>query len=40
MRELWLLEARVFELFFSVFPARIPTKPEMLPVNRELLVVA
>jgi hypothetical protein len=39
MRELWLSEARVFEQFFSTFPVKIPAKPEMLPTNRELLVV-
>ena len=40
MRELWLPEARVFEQFFSTFPTKIPAKPEMLPANRELHVVA
>ena len=40
MRELWLPEARVFEQFFSTFPTKIPAKPEMLPANRELHIVA
>ena len=39
MRELWLPEARVSEQFFSTFPMKIPAKLEMLPANRELLVV-
>jgi hypothetical protein len=34
-----LREVRVFELFFSVFPTKIPAKPEMLSVNRDTLVV-
>jgi hypothetical protein len=40
MRELWLPEARVFESFFSVFPAKIPAKPKMLLANQELHVTA
>jgi hypothetical protein len=39
MRELWLPEERVFEKFFSAFPVKIPAKPEMLPANRELLII-
>jgi hypothetical protein len=39
MRELWLSEARVIEQFFSAFSVKILAKPEMLPMNRELLVV-
>jgi hypothetical protein len=37
--KLWLPEVGMFEQFFCVFPMRIPAKPEMLPVNRELHVV-
>jgi hypothetical protein len=38
--KLWLPEVGVSEQFFCVFPAKIPAKPEMLPANRELHVVA
>ena len=38
--KLWLPEVGVSEKFFYVFPTRIPTKLEMLLVNRELHVVA
>ncbi len=38
--KLWLPEVRESELFFYVFPAKIPAKWEMLPTNRELHVVA
>ncbi len=37
---LWLLEARVSELFFWVFPTKISAKSEMLPANQELHVIA
>ena len=40
MRELWLPEVEVPELFLCVFPAKIPVKRGMLPTNRELHVVA
>ena len=33
-------EVGASELFFYFFPAKIPAKREMLPVNRELHVVA
>ena len=38
--KLLLLEVGVFELFFYVFPAKIPAKWEMLPTNRKLHVIA
>jgi hypothetical protein len=38
--KLWFLEVRVSEQFFCVFPTKIPAKPEMLPANRELHIVA
>ena len=38
--KLWLPEVGVSEQFFCIFPAKIPTKPEMFPVNRELYVAA
>jgi hypothetical protein len=38
--KLWLPEVGVSEQFFCIFPAKIPTKPEMLPANRELYVAA
>ena len=40
MRELWLPEVEVPELFLCVFPAKIPVKRGMLPTKRELHVVA
>ena len=40
MRELWLLEVKVRELFSCVFPVKIPLKRGMLSVNREFHVVA
>uniref|UniRef100_A0A2N9EHL9 Uncharacterized protein n=1 Tax=Fagus sylvatica TaxID=28930 RepID=A0A2N9EHL9_FAGSY len=39
-KKLWLLEVGVFELFFRVFPVKIPAKRGKLPANRELHVVA
>ena len=39
-RELWLPEVGVPELFLCVFLAKIPVKLGMLPVNRELHVIA
>ena len=36
--KLWLLEVGASELFFCVFPTKIPAKPEMLLANRELHV--
>ena len=38
--KLWLLEARVSEQFFCVFSTKILAKPEMLPANRELHIIA
>jgi hypothetical protein len=38
--KLWLLEVGSSELFFRLFLAKIPTKWEMLPANRELRLVA
>jgi hypothetical protein len=38
--KLWLLEVGAFELFFYVFPAKVPAKREMLLTNRELSLVA
>jgi hypothetical protein len=38
--KLWLPEVEVSELFFSVFPVKIPTKRGKLPANRELRLVA
>ena len=38
--KLWLSEVGASELFFCVFSAKIPAKREMLPVNRELRLVA
>ena len=40
MEKLWLLEVGESELFFCIIPAKIPTKREMLPENRELYIVA
>jgi hypothetical protein len=40
MEKLWLLEVRVSELFFRVFPAKIPAKRGKPPVNRKLRLVA
>ena len=40
MRELWLPEVRVSELFLCTFPMKIPVKREMLLANREFHVVA
>jgi hypothetical protein len=40
MRELWLPEVGVSELFLRVFPVKIPVKRGMLPANREFHVVA
>ena len=40
MRELWLPEVGVSELFLCTFPMKIPVKREMLSVNREFHVVA
>ena len=39
MRELWLPEVGVSELFLCTFPMKIPVKREMLLVNREFHVV-
>uniref|UniRef100_A0A2N9ETE8 Uncharacterized protein n=1 Tax=Fagus sylvatica TaxID=28930 RepID=A0A2N9ETE8_FAGSY len=39
-RELWLPEVGSSELFFHVFPVKIPVKRGMLPANREFHVVA
>ena len=39
MEKLWLPEVEVSEQFFYAFPARIPTKPEMLPANQEFHIV-
>ena len=39
MRELWLLEASVFEQLFSAFLVKIPAKLEMLLANWDTLVV-
>ena len=39
MRELWLPEVGVPELFSCVFLAKIPVKRGMLPANREFHVV-
>ena len=38
--KLWLLEVGVSELFFRVFPAKIPAKRGKLPANRELRLVS
>jgi hypothetical protein len=38
--KLWLPEVGVSELFFCVFPVKIPTKRGKLPANRELRLVA
>ena len=38
--KLWLPEVGVSELFFSIFPVKIPTKRGKPPANRELHVVA
>ena len=40
MRELWLPEVGVLELFLCTFPMKIPVKREMLLANREFHVVA
>ena len=40
MRELWLLEVYVLELFLCVFPVKIPVKWGKPPANQELHVVA
>ena len=40
MRELWLPEVGVSELFLCTFPMKIPVKPEVLLANREFHVVA
>ena len=40
MRELWLSEVGVPELFLCVFPAKIPVKRGMFLANREFHVVA
>ena len=40
MRELWLPEVEVSELFLCTFPMKIPVKREMLLANREFHVVA
>ena len=40
MRELWLPEVGVSELFSCVFPAKIPVKRGMFSANREFQVVA
>jgi hypothetical protein len=40
MEKLWLPEVGASELFFCVFPVKIPAKREMLPMNRELHVIA
>ena len=40
MRELWLTEVGVSELFLCSFPVKIPVKREMLLANREFHVVA
>ena len=40
MRELWLLEVGVSELFLCAFPMKIPVKRGMLSANREFHVVA
>ena len=40
MRELWLLEVYVPELFLCVFPVKIPVKWGKPPANQELHVVA
>jgi hypothetical protein len=37
---LWLMEVEASELFFYVFPAKIPAKRDMLLANRELRLVA
>jgi hypothetical protein len=37
---LWLPEVGASELFFYVFPTKIPTKREMLLANRELRLIA
>ena len=38
--KLWLPEVGSFKLFFRVFLAKIPANWEMLPVNRELQLIA
>ena len=40
MRELWLPDVGVSELFLCTFPMKIPVKPEVLLANREFHVVA
>ena len=40
MRELWLPEVGVSELFLCTFPMKLPVKREMLLANREFHVVA
>ena len=40
MRELWLPEVRVSELFLCTFPMKIPVKLEMFLANREFHVIA
>ena len=40
MRELWLPEVGVSELFLCTFPMKIPVKREMFLANREFHVVA
>ena len=40
MRELWLPEVGVSELFLCTFPVKIQVKREMLLANREFHVVA
>ena len=40
MRELWLPEFGVSELFLCTFPMKIPVKREMLLANREFHVIA
>ena len=40
MRELWLPEIGVLELFLCVFPTKIPVKRGMFSANREFHVIA
>ena len=40
MRELWLPEVGVSELFLCTFPIKIPVKREMFLANREFHIVA
>jgi hypothetical protein len=39
-KKLWLPEVGVSELFFRVFPTKIPAKQGKLPANRELRLIA